>query len=279
MMDKYTNFISSCKKITINSLGNFSGDWYLLDTCPLPDYDEIIKVIYDIEHNNSISFDLDTKQLVHNSKCKETQHSLSKYLLKVANALSSKHFTIAVFDNKDPYILQGQPIAIAIEPRITHLNFPDNPHLNAPRSILPSSICYTDSPNSLGEQFEGNRLFDTFFILTEWLFRHQIWEKHRELFGKGLWIGPSAPPDSTPGDFLNFIPPFGRCRCGKNKKYSDCCMKKDMYAKEFFLNLGPVSNYKKIEYTRIEDITSWVNFSKNIKRIEDNFLEIIKQYI
>jgi len=216
-----------CKRAMMKDFGMYSGEWYFLSITPLPDKEEIECVIYDILNGNDISM-LDG-QLRHNPNCEVKNHKLPKRYKKIASNLSKVTYNVAIFSNHLGLLL-GQPIALCIDPLITYNNYPEHPHLNMPvigEDYCPPSLCYTDNPDDLGHMF-GDRIFDAMFHVTEWLFRHQIWEMHRELFGNGKWIGPEAESGFKNGEYVRFLNPNGNCRCSSNLRYFECCMKEDI---------------------------------------------------
>ena len=227
MVDTCNNFGSSCKKVTIRDFGLLSGDWYLLDITPLPTPEDITSVVSDIVSGDIIAFN--DGKLIHNDTCVKTSHELLSELEDVLRSLKPTNFKFAVFDNRTK-MLHGQPICFSISPKIDFINFPDHPHINAPSipNKIPSSICYSSDPNNLGKFTEGDRILDTLLLISEWAFRQQIWSATRKKNGKGIWIGPQSKTEITSKNYLELIDPKGRCHCGKQKKYYDCCYHADL---------------------------------------------------
>lgn len=217
-----------CKKVNIENLGDYSGEWYFLDITPLPNFSEIEKVAADIVNNNEIS--MINGKLLHNSNCRAEEHKLPKEIKRILSHLKPVKYHVAIFSNPKK-ILFGQPLVIALNPKISYSTFPDHPHLNLAvrekNNYFPSTFCYTDTPQEIGEIF-GNEIFDTIFHVSVWLFRHQIWEKTREIYGEGKWIGPSAKSGIINGEYIEILDPTNICRCGSQKKYSECCMNEDL---------------------------------------------------
>lgn len=251
-----------CVKVFIDDLGKFSGSWYLLKVTPTPDKQNIEKVVFDIIKGNYISFSNLEGKLVHNSDCEEVNHALSKNIKRILKEIESQVFKIAIYDNQMNDLFFGQPIIISINPQISYTNFPDHPHLNLGirgKEFLPASFCYTDKPNEIGNIF-GDRISDAIFYSIEWLFRHQVWEKTREILGKGKWIGSASESSIKHGEHLEIVNPVGFCRCGSKKKYAECCLVKDieLYQNYFISN----SSLIKTVFPRnvIEYIKSWNEF-------------------
>lgn len=267
------------KKSIMKNLGKYSGEWYFLNITPISTFSEICKIAYDIQY--SLPITIHYGKLIHNINCKVQNHKLPNLLTKVINALESKSYKIAIYDNKNPQLFLGQPLIICINPKISFINYPDHPHLNSPifgkKEYFPTSLCYTDAPNMIGQKF-GNRINDSIFFTLEWLFRHQIWEKHRDSFGKGLWIGQSAKSDITSEAHFNILNPDNRCHCGKNKKYFECCMKKDyslIYRDSLFnerYNLNLNLNINKLK--NIWTIEILLNENSFLNKLESKFNEL-----
>lgn len=110
----------------------------------------------------------------------------------------------------------------------------------------------------------GDRICDAIFYATEWLFRHQIWEKTKKKFGEGIWIGPEEKSSIKKEHYLSFLNPVGACRCGSNKKYADCCMKADL------------KSYSTKPQSIMQIIKHW---KENIQLPEKKFLETLKEEI
>jgi hypothetical protein len=213
------------------------GNWFLLELNPIPLNSEIKDVTSDICRNASVK--VSNGKVKHDyDNCDQENHSFSsksRHVEKIISDLKDKKYYIAVYPG-DEKILNGQPIAIPLKPEINYIRFPDHPHLNTMGAKdvqidgfnfhLPDSLCYTSDPNELGTD-KSKRLLYAFDLITIWLFRHEIWLKTKESYGKGTWIGPEAARFS-PYIYPQILNPLGKCRCGKNKKYVDCHRSYDM---------------------------------------------------
>lgn len=269
-----------CRKVILHDAGQFSGEWYFLSITPLPKEDQLEKVVYDIMHGHEIS--LVNGSIIHNPNCTVKNHHLPKKYRRLLKKLQPITYTVAIMDNYTE-MLNGQPIAICIDPLISYSNYPEHPHLNAPSylnaNFFPTSLCYTDNPKSLGKMF-GSKLFDTMFYVTEWLLRHQIWEKFKEVDGKGKWIGDEAPSGIVNGEYAHFLNPLGACKCGSKLPYSSCCMRGDL---ELFMkkyNVAPSAKELKLS-TDLNDYVTLsryiTNWKKSVELPEKKFITDMKE--
>lgn len=200
--------------------------WFLLETTPLPPSDEIEKVAIDIENHNILG--LQNGQVRHYPNCKSKTHTLrSKVIRDSLQWLKPITYKVAVYPkltNND--IFGDQPIAIVLDPEISFLRFPDHPHLNAGGRygdngfFFHDSLCYTDKPDEIGTN-EEDRLFNAFFYITVWLFKHQIWQSSKRILDEGIWIGKGV-SFKTYAYHPLFLNPDGQCRCGNRKSYKEC---------------------------------------------------------
>lgn len=204
------------------------GDWFVFETSPLPVYEELRKVIADIINNGMINVAPDGT-LHHSNGCTAVIHDLPEYLKKIEKRLASQTFRIAIWEGL-PALLNGQPVAIALEPEISRINYPDHPHINlggmAEDFYLPDSICYTDDPRELGDD-SCIRIREAAILVCIWLFRHQIWLASRAK-GNATWIGPQIDSDARFIGQPFHLNPLGTCRCGSEKHYFQCHMFQDM---------------------------------------------------
>jgi hypothetical protein len=180
-----------CEKILIDDFGMFSGEWYFFSITPIPDKNEIESVVYDIQNGHDILFL--NKRLTHYENCPVIEHILTKEMKEIVQRVDRETFKVAVFNNTDKRLLGGQPIVIGYEPLITRSVFLNHPHLNGfgrsnQYGYIPSTFCYTDAPDSLGSVF-GDRIIDTMFYVSDWLFRHQIWKASYKNSKEAIWIG------------------------------------------------------------------------------------------
>jgi hypothetical protein len=145
------------------------------------------------------------------------------------------------------------PKVIAVYPEISSLTFPEHPHLfrNTPgpnlselRSLSPELLRRIAGrhlaelprmmPNALcayrpgdGEwSWESGDLVDCLDYAALFLAKHAIWKRTAADRG-GLWVGPQA--SHEPADMLNELDPNGECRCGRGRRYRDCCRPNDAF--------------------------------------------------
>lgn len=216
------------------SLFGFKDEgWFVLQTIPIPPEDEIKKVISDIIKNHEIAY-ADGK-VRHWYECEQQTHSISNQVVKeVISTLKEESYRIAVCAASDEKYLGGQPIAIALNPTITYMNFPDHPHLNSggfnKGVFIPNSICYgyTVEPERYGPT-QYDKYIRVFDEVTLWAFRHQVWKAIRGKFGKGQWIGRHYKYGfDNPLFYADCINPLLKCRCGKNARYLECHLPLDI---------------------------------------------------
>jgi hypothetical protein len=211
-------------------LGMRNEGWFLLKTIPLPPIDELPNVISDIM--NGYAVDFANGKVRHYKNCKNPNHTILDYRVKsILDQLPEQSFKVAICTGSTD-CLMGQPIAIALEPTINYMIFPDHPHLNMGNKLIkgyfPDSFCY----GFIVEQerygpTEYDRYINTFDEVTLWLLRHLVWVATRNKYGKGIWIGP-AEGQLEPSIYGHMLNPLGRCRCGKNKRYRDCHLRTDI---------------------------------------------------
>jgi hypothetical protein len=214
---------------------------FLIKATPLPPLNELERVIADI-CTGGIPVHLNGGKVYHSDECQARRHVIQNATVKRSlRRLKEETFNVAIHPNiavgplKEAPLLGGQPIAIAFEPAITYMSYPDHPHLNmgtplrrfpGTQYLLPDSICYTSNPNKLGDT-QRERLLATFDEVTIWLLRYQIWVATRELRGHGIWIGPHE-GQIEPDYFPLRLNPQGPCRCGNRKTYTSCHMTDDL---------------------------------------------------
>lgn len=216
-----------------NPLNGLTGEgWFLLKITPSPPSGEIAQVVADICITRPVR--LCQGRVYHSDNCGSEVHNLPKLLQQALSNIDDEKFLVAVHPGH-PAFYSGQPLAVVLEPAINLMVYPDHPHINqgvikhSPEIIIPDSICYTDSPASLGAcQYE--RLLAAFDEVCIWLFRHQVWLATRKIAGRGKWIGPDAPTSLEPKRLAFYLNPLGVCRCGSSKIYKDCHMPDDIIA-------------------------------------------------
>ncbi len=220
-------FGSTCKSVWINNFRILSGEWYLLDITPTPVKSELRQVITGIENEREIA--IEDGRLIFNKQCSNDSDEISEEIELILEYLKPVSYKIAVFNNRNQNVLRGQPIAFSISPKIDFLNFPDHPHLNTPnvQMGIPASFCYTDSPNMLGEFTSGDRMLDALLLITEWAFRHQIWQATRKKINRGCWVGKQLPTSIQNYHYPHFLDSNEKCHCGSGIKYKKCCYQRD----------------------------------------------------
>ncbi|WP_442600455.1 hypothetical protein [Neobacillus sp. D3-1R] len=250
--------------------------WFLLEINPLPPLDELELVVADIIKD--ITVDVSWGKVYHSNGC-NWKHSIPQLVKKVIGNLEDQKFLVAVYPGK-PGILGGQPIAVAIEPQINYVLYPDHPHLNVghytphlngKNFFIPDSFCYTDDPSKLGSD-TYERLLTAFCKISVWLFRHQVWLETRKIMTQGLWIGLEGKP-LLPNEYPLFLNPSGMCRCGSKKIYMDCHMHSDLDKEAKVLANSSKKNADIIKRQLIfKYATSW----NNTKGIPQN--EMLNQF-
>lgn len=237
---------------------NAAAGVFFLNVTPLPSPNELEKVIADI-CTGGIPVYVKGGKVYHSEECQARRHDIQNASVKRSlRRLKEETFNVAIHPNiavgpllKEP-LLGGQPIAIAFDPAITFMNFPDHPHLSmggperllpGTQYFLPDSICYTNNPNGLGNT-QTERLLAALDEITIWLLRHQIWMATRELTGHGIWIGPHE-GQLDPEWFPSRLNPLGPCRCGSRKTYASCHMTSDLETVKQKYGDTSVTNLKK----------------------------------
>lgn len=214
---------------------------FFLKVTPLPPPDELERVISDI-CTGGIPVYVNNGKVYHSDECQARRHVIKNPAVKRSlQRLKEETFNVAIHPNitvdpmKEEPLLGGQPIAIAYDPAITYMNYPDHPHLNmgdlqkrlpGTNYLMTDSICYTSQPKKLGNT-QRKRLLTTFDEVTIWLLRFQIWVATRELTGRGIWIGPQE-GQLEANSFPFRLNPQGPCRCGSRKTYYTCHLTEDL---------------------------------------------------
>lgn len=204
--------------------------WFLLEISPLPPTGEKELVAADICREELVT--VNNGKVYHCSDCSIREHKLSQKLRRAVEQIPDEKFLVAVYGG-EPGILNGQPIAIVLEPEISYAVYPDHPHISQgfhkhidTEFYIPDSVCYTNDPSNLGDD-KNSRLLTVFDEMCIWLFRHQLWLATRHLHNKGEWIGPSE-GNLLPQHYASHLNPLGKCHCGKDRVYRDCCMPNDV---------------------------------------------------
>lgn len=259
---------------------------FLLKATPLPPLDELKRVIADI-CTGGIPVYVNNGKVYHSDECQARRHIIknpvverSLQLLKEVTFNVAIHPNIAIDPITEEPLLGGQPIAIAFDPAITYMNYPDHPHLNmgdlqkrlpGTNYLIPDSICYTSQPNELGNT-QKERLLNTFDEVTIWLLRFQIWVATRELTGRGIWIGPQEGQLEANCFPFRLNPQGGPCRCSSRKTYYTCHLMNDLEKVKQRQGEYVATDLKK----RIE-LGSW--WKKTVYLPQKNIFEALKQKI
>ena len=253
-----------CHKQQITEFKDCFSEWYFFSITPCPTSDEIAEVISAIHNGGDILFE--DKKLTIDENDKTNLIKIPELVKKIESKITRQEFKVAVCIGKGLEMINAQPIVICFDPLISYSTFPNHPHLNGPvinnKGILPPTLCYTNAPDKLGEMFE-DKLLDTMFYVSNWLFRHQIWQLVYENFKESLWIGAGEAASIPDSEFPNFINPKNRCRCGSHAKYSDCCLSSD-------LGIEKISkDYEQQKFTK------WLN---QFMKPEMGFVKLLKKY-
>jgi hypothetical protein len=258
--------------------------WFLLETVPCPPKEQLSLVIADIINDNYVG--ISQGKVIHDPECQCANHNIDDPVIcSVINEIEERPFKVAICTGTNQ-LLQGQPIAIVIEPQINYMVFPDHPHLNTGGTLmnkvkkeaffLPESICYGYNKDVFGLT-EYDKYLNVIDEVTIWLFRHQIWELTRKKTGNGIWIGrgEGVIPQEL---FPTFLNPNGNCRCGSKLKYKHCHYTKDL--RMDFLSKGRIAlNQIDLEVKKkLNDINKsfWkyefqIPHQSRLKRIEELF--------
>lgn len=226
-LDRLTSEFGPVKWFPQSILDLPNEGWFLLELTPLPSPDEIEMVVADICLGKMVT--VDKGKLYHYESCKEEEHKVTTKLRKALKHVQEETFKVAIYAGHK-IINNGQPIVIVLDPDINYEVYPDHQHLGVAgritsKAFIPGSLCYTANYKEFGEE-DDIMLYNIFSQITIWLFRHQIWIATREIYGKGIWIGPQE-GSLRPIDFFYGFNPNGICRCGSTKSYIDCHMISD----------------------------------------------------
>lgn len=201
--------------------------WFLLELTPLPSLCEIKMVAADIDRGKTVT--IDKGKLYHYEDCREEEHNLPAKIGRALRHVKEETFKVAVYPGSKN-INNGQPVVIVLAPVINYEVYPDHLHLGiagnvSDKAFIPGSLCYTANYKEFGEE-EDVMLYNIFSQIAIWLFRQQIWVATREIYGKGIWIGPQE-GSLRPIDFFYNFNPSGICRCGSGRSYISCHMISD----------------------------------------------------
>lgn len=207
--------------------GPCKGEWQLYMVRPKPNND-ISKIVFDIINDNEIIFDNSSLTLKHDNSCIELNHSMSKKMNKALSQLDDEVYKFAI--KKPPHYnlpneYRQQALVIILEPKINFEYFPTHPHLNNYLNLkFPTTICYTTTDAISNMSLDEKIIFAKQQTVI-WLLRHMIWKK----LGKNNsdWIG-NQQITQREYQYMFLIDIYGPCRCGSNKKYNICCLKKDI---------------------------------------------------
>lgn len=248
------------------------GDWFVLETSPLSLSEDNEKIIFDILMGNGVYVNKNGT-LKHNRDCEVDEHIISKQFEATLLSLRSQKFRFAIWPNSQSIlstnqrkILSGQPVIVPLDPEINYYIFPDHPHLNNgcmfEGTLIPQSICYTDSPSTLGSS-DLDRVRNAINQAHIWLYRHQIWLASRKN-GRGKWIGPEL-AISDKDQYSIKRNPYGQCRCGSKKQYCLCHLNEDYQTALKTKNNIDVQSYNRL-----------YNFEKAI--YDEHMIKFIQQF-
>lgn len=206
--------------------------WFLVNITPTPFVEQRITVTSDIMNNRSIN--VTQGRLYHSTYCTCSSHHLPKKIHNVIHEIPEVTYKVAVFSG-DSNVLNGQPVAIVLDPIINRDVFPDHPHLNFSSRclidgkvyVLPESLCYIEDPEDLGKD-SINKMEEALIQISMWLYRHQVWLATREQ--KLDWIGPGNLSGLNSVSYALTVNPFSPCRCGGKDIYMNCHLLSDIQA-------------------------------------------------
>lgn len=217
----------------LNGLPASWQGWAHVVISPLPSPKELKPVAEDICNDEYIR--IEGGRLKHSNLCTSKTH----YITGVTNpsrigqclhTISDTAYNVAIYSNindgQSECLYLGQPLVVVFSPAIDYIRYPGHLHLNTGAIVretghyMPDTLCYRKSFEELLALPLRERLLETLFEVSMWLYRHQIW------VASGEWIGEHE-PTLGPETFHHHLNPAGYCRCGSGKKYRACCMPRD----------------------------------------------------
>lgn len=282
VINELLNKVPGLQYYTISEEGLPNGNWFVFETSPLPPFDQIEKVIADINNDNEIYLQ-DNGTLKHLENCLAKEHNVNSKLKAAVKNISNQRFKIAVRESFDG-IQNNQPVVISLEPEINLYMHPDHLHINAgdpcDNYYLPQSLCYTNNPAALGND-AYSRTLEAIQQTSIWLFRHQVWLATRNS-GKGIWIGLEVKTEEK-YQFEFLRDPYRKCRCGNNKNYHQCHLNED-FRKACELE-SPLLN-KESSFNKFKDESGNVNLKEytqwwiqNVKNPQYNIMARLKRLL
>lgn len=247
LTNELMNKFSSIKKIIHNPPNLPAGDWLLLEVNPCISNEQNKLILSDIINGEPI-YVLGDGSLEHYCKCNASNHEIDLFYNKIAKDIRFVKYKVVI------WIENGtnkfcKPLAFVIQPEISLNVFPDHPHINVSES-LPDSICYTDE-----NIIKISSAIEQVFI---WLYRHEVWIASRKS-KNSKWIGEQV--ITHPYDkFMHLLNPIGLCRCGKNKKYSNCHLLDDYTL--FFKHYSIANKHLIEEFSSIINTDNSLNIAK-----------------
>ncbi len=228
------------------------GDWLLARIKPIP-LREHLRTFVNICIEEK-TFCVDKGKLTLDVDDPINEKITNKAVEKVLNKLEDPIYEIMIYLNTTE-ACSYQPLVFSINPLINYLTYPTHPHINCyfndikvmqGKYFFPQSICYNDANNSLGDT-EYEIIKESLWNTSLWHFRHRIWEETQNSTNKGIWIGPNKEYFDNGYNYLTELNPYGLCRCGRNKKYYECCMEKDLKELDKISKNILNPNYRKAE--------------------------------
>ena len=190
-----------------NKQGVFPGTWFLYDVDPLPEYEELIKIISDCEREKPKHYCGPNGIISHKESCNR-KHDLNPLLTRAAVSLKPKVYRIAMWLGNDvhriPDDFRGHPVIIVLNEDISRYSHPFHCCLNKMFSIdkyyMPESICHRrlledkDADKNLILNIENS-----IHSASEWLMKFRIWQTC------SVWLGEEMDKIVIDDDYLQVL--------------------------------------------------------------------------
>ncbi len=148
-------------------------------------------------------------RIIHDPDCTHP-HSSFDFASLINPPRAAVRFRVLAFPPK------WHPKAFAIDPEISKITVPGQPHLN-----FDSSVCAYSPANSV-LPWDGRTLRFFLHYVAIWALKHHVWTATAAT-GKPIWLGPAEPHRAN--DILKNVDPTDPCVCGRPRKFKKCCMK------------------------------------------------------